>query len=53
MKKINISSKILKMRKRWEGNASIVENNLSERNTKTIFDGPMGMEIELTLREGD
>ena len=60
MKKSNISSKIIEMRKRWEGNFSIFENNLSERNSKPNCDGPMGTEIEVlkvcrptVLGEGD
>ena len=62
MTKNNISSKILEMRKLWEGNisSSIFENNLSERNSKPNCDRPMGMEIEeskvcrpTALGEGD
>ena len=47
VKKLNFSSKILEMRKRWEGNSNIVENNVSEQAAKPICDGPMGIEITL------
>ena len=49
VKKHKISSKILEMRKRWEGNHfDSVKNNVSrsEQTTKPICDGPMRMEIE-------
>ena len=62
MTKNNISSTILEMRTLWEVNisSSILENNLSERNSKPNCDGPMVMEIEASkvciptvLGEGD